>query len=237
MKITYIHHSCFALEYQDSLIVIDYYKDSETNILKTQLLPKANRIYVLSTHSHADHFSKDVLSWKKDYKNITYILSQDILEDKMVNKADAFFLNKGDQYSDEILQIKTYGSTDKGISFYIEIGGYKIFHAGDLNNWHWNEESSAEYIKEAEDFYASELADVTKNIKCLDVAMYPIDYRLGKDFMKGAEAFISEISVKDIMPMHTQGNYEKAKLFSPIAKKHNCTFIPIDRENYSFKLD
>lgn len=236
MKITYIHHSCFAIEYLNNLIVIDYYKDSETNILKKELLPKANQIYILSTHSHADHFNREVLDWKKQYKNISYILSYDILKDGMANPSDATFLKKGDNYSDQILRINTYGSTDKGISFYIETGDYKIFHAGDLNNWHWNEESSPEYIKEAEEFYHRELADVVNNIKSLDVAMYPIDFRLGKDFMKGAEEFISKIKVKYLLPMHTQGKYNKAKLFTSIAEKYNCFFIPIDRENYTFSL-
>ncbi|MEI3154718.1 MAG: hypothetical protein V8S95_06185 [Odoribacter sp.] len=44
------------------------------------------------------------------------------------------------------MRIKAFGSTDIGISFLIDIDNIRIFHAGDLNNWHWEEESTPEEI-------------------------------------------------------------------------------------------
>ncbi len=43
-------------------------------------------------------------------------------------------------YRDELAFIRAYGSTDLGVSFYVEAEGKRFFHAGDLNDWHWNQE-------------------------------------------------------------------------------------------------
>ena len=41
------------------------------------------------------------------------------------------------------IKVKAYGSTDAGVSFLVTTsGGRKIFHAGDLNDWHWQDDSS-----------------------------------------------------------------------------------------------
>ena len=31
-------------------------------------------------------------------------------------------------------------STDEGVAFLVEVNGVVIYHAGDLNWWHWDEE-------------------------------------------------------------------------------------------------
>ena len=49
-----------------------------------------------------------------------------------------------------MLRIQAFGSTDVGISFLIHLQGKSIFHAGDLNNWHWSEESTEQEIRKAE---------------------------------------------------------------------------------------
>lgn len=51
-------------------------------------------------------------------------------------------VEEGDCYADDVLRVHAFGSTDVGISFLVEAEGKKIFHAGDLNNWHWMDESS-----------------------------------------------------------------------------------------------
>ena len=42
--------------------------------------------------------------------------------------------------------VKAYGSTDIGISFLVKVDGLTIFHAGDLNWWHWKEDSLEEQL-------------------------------------------------------------------------------------------
>lgn len=48
------------------------------------------------------------------------------------------------------MKVKAFDSTDEGLSYLVEMDGIRIFHAGDLNNWHWREESTPREIEEAE---------------------------------------------------------------------------------------
>ena len=44
------------------------------------------------------------------------------------------------------LRIHTLKSTDEGVAFLVRVKEKTFFHAGDLNWWHWEEES--EYYNE-----------------------------------------------------------------------------------------
>ena len=67
MEIVYLHHSGFAIIANDVTIVIDYFEDSiseSQGIIHEELLNRKDRMYVLSSHFHADHFNRQVLEWK-----------------------------------------------------------------------------------------------------------------------------------------------------------------------------
>ena len=84
MRLTYIYHSGFAIEGENFTIIIDYYRDSDgenDGIVHDSLLHRAGKLYVLSTHSHSDHFNPEILEWKQHRPDIQYIFSRDILED------------------------------------------------------------------------------------------------------------------------------------------------------------
>ncbi|MDD4659542.1 MAG: MBL fold metallo-hydrolase, partial [Massilibacteroides sp.] len=139
-------------------------------------------------------------------------------------------------YNDDRLQVKAFGSTDVGVSFLLELEEKRIFHAGDLNNWHWKDESTLEEIAEAEAFYERELNDVAKEIKELDLAMFPIDPRLGTDFMKGAIQFVSCIHVGHIAPMHFGEAYDKIARFDDYARQANCDYMLIRQKGQSITI-
>ena len=68
MRLTYIYHSGFAIEGENFTIIIDYYRDSDgenDGIVHDSLLHRAGKLYVLSTHSHSDHFNPEILKWKQ----------------------------------------------------------------------------------------------------------------------------------------------------------------------------
>lgn len=229
MKLTYIYHSGFAIEGDGFTIIIDYYKDSsdqeKEGIVYKELLNKPGKLYVLSTHSHADHFNKKILQWQKKREDIVYILSKDIYDNQKADDDAGIYMNKLDTYKDDILSVQAFGSTDLGGSFLIRTKDKTIFHAGDLNNWHWNEESTKEEIREAETFYETELNLLSSNVNHLDLAMFPIDIRLGKDYMKGAEQFIKAIKTDIFSPMHFGEGYDYAAAFAPIATKYDSKCI------------
>jgi hypothetical protein len=226
MKLIYIYHSGYVIETNSFAILIDYYKDTQsyTGFVHDILLPSEKRLYILCSHSHLDHFRPEILSWRKQKADIRYIFSQDILEEGKASKTDAVYLNKSDSYTDESLTITAFGSTDLGISFLIETEHKKLFHAGDLNNWHWNEESSREESQTYEDNYLTELEELAQTTPTLDVAMFPVDPRLGKDYMRGAEQFINRIKVDLFAPMHFGDNFSAASAFQPFAEKSGSRF-------------
>jgi len=239
MTLTYIYHSGFVIETTQFFIVIDYYKDTGTDnmgFVHDVVLKSDKKIYVLSSHSHHDHFTPEVLSWKKENRNIQYIFSDDIIKAGLVKDNEIVFLSKKQTYSDKFVTIKAFGSTDLGISFLIKADGKVIFHAGDLNNWHWKDESTTEEIKEAEIAYLSELNLLTEDVKYIDVVMFPVDPRLGADYMLGANQFIGIFGVGLFAPMHFGEEYKKANAFDTYAKEKGCQFFRIEKKGDNILL-
>ena len=152
MRLVYIYHSGFVVEAEGFSILIDYFKDTNPGpakgFVRGELLKRPGTLYVLASHFHPDHFNPDVLKWKEEKDDIKYIFSKDILKRRRAKAEDAFYMKKGDVYQDEHLTIRAFGSTDVGISFLIEAQGKLIFHAGDLNNWHWKDESTPQEVAE-----------------------------------------------------------------------------------------
>lgn len=80
------------------------------------------------------------------------------------------YINKGDVYEDPNIRIEAFGSTDVGISFLIDLQGVRLFHAGDLNNWHWSEESTPQEIRKAEGDFLAEVKCLQQTAPSVDVA-------------------------------------------------------------------
>ncbi len=245
MIITYIYHSCCAIEFDKFSVIIDYYIDpakngEATGWVEQHLLQKDKPLYVLCTHSHGDHFNEEVLTWDLDKKDITYVFSKEIadtLKDNSLLKDEKInYLEKFESYRDKNIMIKAFGSTDAGASFYIEHKRTKIFHAGDLNNWHWNEEVPIDESFVFENQYICELELLSEEVKKLDVAMFPLDPRLGKDFMRGGEQFVNKIKTKNFLPLHFGDNYELIQQFEPIALKAKTKLLKLDHKAQSFNI-
>ena len=212
MTPTYIYHSCFLLTGNNSAIIFDYYKDSPDGKIARFLKEWKGNIYVLSSHFHRDHFNPEVLGWKNEREDIVYIFSKDILKRKRAAEGDAVYLRKGDEYRDDNIYVRAFGSTDVGVSFYLECEGCRIFHAGDLNNWHWSDESTPEEIRKAEGDYLHELKEIASAVPQLDIAMFPVDPRIGTDFARGARQFLEKIKVEHFFPMHFWEREEEVRM-------------------------
>ncbi len=228
MKLVYIYHSGYALEADGYAILIDFYKDTGAvpgqGYVHEQLLQRPGKLYVLASHFHPDHFNPEVLAWKEQKEDIVYLFSKDILKHRRAKADDALYLRKGEIYADEQLRITAFGSTDVGVSFLIEAEGKRILHAGDLNNWHWKDESTPDEVAKAEKDYLRELEAITQAAPTLDVAMFPVDPRLGTDFARGAEQLIGRIPVKLFAPMHFGEWYDKLLPFKAYAEAHGVHY-------------
>lgn len=241
MTLTYIYHSGFAIEAEGVTIIIDYYKDSSETaphegIVHDRLLKRPGKLYVLASHFHPDHFNREVLTWKEQRPDVCYLFSKDILKHHRAQADDAIYINKGEEYIDDTLRVRAFGSTDVGISFLIDLQDTTLFHAGDLNNWHWSEESTPQEIRKAEGDFLAEVKLIRQEIPFIRVVMFPVDRRMGKDYMKGAKQFIEQIKTTIFVPMHFGDDYEGGNAFRPIAEDAGCRFITLSHRGESFDI-
>ncbi len=235
MKLNYIYHSGFMIEADGVTVIIDYYKDasdetSGKHIVHDRFLKKKGALYVLSSHF------REILSWKSLRPDIRYIFSKDILKHRRATMADATYIDKGDVYEDEHICIRAFGSTDVGISFLMDLQGQRLFHAGDLNNWHWREESTPQEVLKAENDFLAEIKDLQQFAAEIDVVMFPVDNRMGTDYMRGAGQFVERIKTGVFVPMHFGEEYQGGNAFRPLAESNGCRFLPISYRGESFDI-
>ena len=229
MVITYIYHSCFLVETDGFAMVFDYFRD---NGYLEKIIPTLQKpLYVFASHFHGDHFNAEIFKWKSLSSNIQFILSKDIFEEGKAEQGDGFFMEKSDIWQDENIKVKAYGSTDVGISFYVEADGFSLFHAGDLNNWHWIDEAEPQESTGYEADYHKELAELAEDVKQVDIAMFPVDKRLETDYYKGAREFVEKIETGLFIPMHFGKDYASANAFGEVAKKYCKGFFVISKKN------
>ena len=209
MELVYLGHSGFAIKAKDYVVIVDYLEDKSCKL--NEIFSNTEKVYVLVSHQHHDHFNSEIFNFVKYRNDITYILSSDIELNNIENLPKQIItLSKGESFEDGVFCVTAYGSTDVGVSFLMKIDGENVFHAGDLNNWHWEEESTIEEIEDAEKNYLSELNILAENVQSLKLAMYPVDPRMEGDYARGARQFLERIKVEYFVPMHTWGMWEKA---------------------------
>ncbi|MGL5440580.1 MAG: MBL fold metallo-hydrolase [Filifactoraceae bacterium] len=210
MILTYMFHSGFKLETEDKIIIFDYFKD---NCCKSrdkipgfcyENLGIDKDLYFFVSHAHYDHYDKDIFKFKNTKQ---YFISEDL----KVNKTDRItFCKAYESFQFDDMKIFTFGSTDEGVSFLVEVDGKKIFHAGDLNWWHWDGETKEEQLN-AEKMFFYEI-DKLRGQE-VDIAMFPVDPRLDRGYCLGGKVFIENIKPKLFVPMHFLDCYNVTKDF------------------------
>lgn len=209
IEVWYLGHSGFALNLGKKFLIFDYYldksEDNKRSLSSGVIEPpeiKDKEVIVFASHRHPDHFNPVILSWKEQLANIRYFLSYDI--PKKYHREWTKILKYNDNYKDQTLSIKTFKSTDEGIAFLINVGGISIYHAGDLNWWHWKEESKAWNNNMAARFKRE--VDLIKNHP-IDIAFLTADPRQESAELMGMEWFLNEVDVKIAFPMHFSNDY------------------------------
>lgn len=208
-------------ETSEAVLIFDYWKDPLSTGKNKDFPPLLDEInprkalYILVSHHHKDHFTRRVFLWSQRFKNIQYIISKDVFKAvKYLFSEDGNYkghkppretvhtLDRGESFSDGILKVKAFGSTDIGNSYAIEINGLKIFHAGDLNAWLWIDESTSQEVERARTEYTYIINEIQNEYPFFDLVMFPVDSRLGKEYWWGAKYFVNQINTKLFVPMH-----------------------------------
>ncbi len=222
-EIFYLYHSGFAIRIRNCLLIFDYYLDicefghkgMDKGTISHEDLKNVDSVYVFVSHSHDDHYNPIVFDWQKVNSNIHYFLSFEV--EPPTRDLRYHNMYPYEEYKDDTISVKTYGSTDLGVSFLVEIDGLRIFHAGDLNCWYWYYESTPEELEEDEGKFLKEMEKIRG--ETIDIAFFPVDPRLEEYYYMGGEYFIKIFSPKLFIPMHFGRKYGIIDAFAEKVKE------------------
>lgn len=235
LTVTYYHHSGFSVAMDDVLLVFDYWTGEhgelpEDKRITVDFLKQFRQVYVFISHEHPDHLDPVVFTWRNEAP-VTYIVSADMpvgTRGKRMAPGDNLTL------SPEV-SVKAFDSTDLGVSFLVDIQGVHVFHAGDLNFWHWREESNVKEIEEADDAFRQAVEPIAR--EKIDLAFFPVDARQGLMYDAGANYFIMCVKPRLLIPMHFWGRAEIAMEFARRSRCRQTEVMALTRYGEQISLD
>lgn len=221
ITLTYIYHDSFFIEVQNRCyLLFDFWRDragADLSIVP-DFIRDMNRdlpCYVFISHHHKDHLNKAVFEWGREFPNLRYVISADtakfvrhmlrpesIWNGYKVEPERVAVLRPGEGFSDDKISVKAFGSTDIGNSYMLNVGGKMIFHAGDLNAWIWKDESTPAEVEDELRKYRDILSSIREEFPECDIAMFPVDSRIGTDYWQGAQEWLATVRTKYFLPMH-----------------------------------
>lgn len=195
IRVTYLSHSGFLVELDQAYLLFDYYK-GELSELKA-----GKPFYVFVSHAHYDHYRKDIFQLREYLPEIYYIISGDV---DVPGESGIVQIQPNEERIIGGIKVRTLRSTDEGVAFLVQCSDETVYHAGDLNWWHWEEEGEA-YNTMMRRNYQYEINKLN-GVK-IDVAFVPVDPRLGEQYYWGLDCFMRRTDTQAVFPMHFWDNY------------------------------
>lgn len=199
-KVTYIGHSGFLIELEQVLLLFDYHQGD------IPALPEGKRLYAFVSHRHGDHFNPEIFKLAEQCPDVQYVLSRDIWLSRVPKElhSQTVQLKPRAEWSDLLVTVETLKSTDEGVAFLVQAEGKTIYHAGDLNDWHWEGESAEWNRKMGEDFRKALTPLAGRKI---DAAFIPLDPRQEDSYCLGMDYFLEQTDAQTVYPMHCWEDY------------------------------
>ena len=195
VRITYHGHSGFSVQTEKHLLVFDYLGEGLDEPRQE------DHAIVFVSHAHGDHFHPSVVRWAEEGRALL-VTGDDVV-------SPGFPMKPGERLDVGGVAVRAFDSTDQGVSFLVQADGWSIFHAGDLNFWHWRHESTQEEIREAEEWFERAIAPLQG--RKIDAAFFPADPRMGEGYEEGALRFMEAVRPDRLIPMHFWDRPEAAQ--------------------------
>lgn len=228
LKLTYFYNSGFSVQVGGTLLIFDYWEGENRCLppvyrLTPGFLQAFEQIFVFVSHAHPDHFDPVIYDWYRQGLPVNYIVAGDM----PVGTRGARLSPGQEKQLTKDISVKAFASTDLGVSFLVSIYGTTVFHAGDLNLWHWRAESTLKEIEEAENAYYEAVAPLRQ--ERIDVAMFPVDPRQGYMYDAGANHFIMTEKPRVFIPMHWQDRPEVAIEYARRTRNNQTEVIALTK--------
>jgi len=202
IQVTFLDHSAFWVELPSMTLLFDWWKGD------LPALRPGIPLLVFASHQHEDHFNPAIFSLEAS----AFLLGKDIKPRRLKHNGVAsetlekcVFL-KGNESISPLpgVTVETLPSTDEGVAFLVTADGKTIFHGGDLNWWHWEGEDPAWNRNMEVNFlrYTKPLEN-----RSIDLAMLPLDSRLGEDGFRGPKHFLETADISHFIPMHQWNDF------------------------------
>lgn len=226
---TFLGHSGFLVELDTVCLLFDWWRGELPPLPEKPLL-------VFASHWHEDHFSPAVFSLPA----AAYLFGG--LERPWLAKrgASAEVLERcitvrGNGTCSPLpeVTVETLPSTDEGVAFLVTADSRTIFHAGDLNWWHWEGEPDPWNPDMAKAFqaYCQPLCG-----RAIDLAMLPLDPRLNEDGFRGPKHFLEIADIRHWIPMHQWDNFAFTESFLACYPEFQERAMPVSLRGQVFAL-
>ena len=230
MKVTFLDHSGFLVKLPSVTLLFDWWKG------ELPALRKDVPLLVFASHWHDDHFSPAVFSLDAD----GWIMGD--MDRRWLGKKGAspeqlekcVTVSGEERYSPlPGITVETLRSTDEGVAFLVTADGETVFHAGDLNWWHWEGEPDPWNPDMERNFktFSQPLAG-----RHIDLAMVPLDPRQNGDGFRTAVYFSQIADIRRIIPMHQWGNFAFTEAFLTKHPEFADRLFPVMHTGQTFEF-
>ena len=198
-KVWYLYHSGFAVQTENHFLIFDYWRDKpkggglDSGVIDPAAIEGLD-VVVFASHRHSDHYNRGILHWKNDIPKIRFVFSDDIRK-----PGDAFVIGPGSTLKQPDLCVQTLKSNDEGVAFVVDVDDMCLFHAGDLNWWHWEGEPDS-YNDGMAATYKSQIDSLIG--RKIDLAFIPVDPRLEEQYSLAIDYLMRTVDVRYVVPMH-----------------------------------
>ena len=235
MRVTFLDHSGFLVETGFAALLFDWWKG------ELPALPPGVPLYVFASHVHPDHFDPKIFALNDGNRDVSFLLGKGVSLDprhlqrwgvspETVEKARV--RQGGQTLSLPQAEIETLSSTDEGVAFLVTLpDGRTVFHAGDLNWWHWEGEDRAWNRNMEVNF--KKYTEPLRGRK-IDLAMLPLDPRLGEAGFWGPAYFLETADIRHFLPMHQWGDFEFSRKFLEENPAFTERTVPVERAGQVF---
>ncbi len=235
MRVTFLEHSGFLVETGFAALLFDWWKG------ELPALPPGVPLYVFASHVHPDHFDPKIFALNDGNRDVSFLLGKGVSLDprhlqrwgvspETVEKARV--RQGGQTLSLPQAEIETLSSTDEGVAFLVTLpDGRTVFHAGDLNWWHWEGEDKAWNRNMEVNF--KKYTEPLRGRK-IDLAMLPLDPRLGEAGFWGPAYFLETADIRHFLPMHQWGDFEFSRKFLEENPAFTERTVPVERAGQVF---